>query len=243
MVFGLVFRILVTFLLLTAAAPAFAADAPPASVPAGLTDLREKAEAGVAAMQAYFGFLYLNGQGGMPRDPEEAFKWYHKAADQGYVQAEYNLGMMYDEGVGVEQNHEAGYFWLTLAATASGKQEYADRRDRAGMSLSLAQTDELQKRAAQWKPVMQGTTTTNAAPTAATAMVKGTPVPWFRLPPSVQRTVTDNVAAGYMIGKVDHAIEDGVAVYRAIVNKTGSASAVIRVDDGGKLVSVSKLTP
>jgi hypothetical protein len=234
------FRALAIVFLLFAAEPAFAADAQPAAVPMDIAALQAKAEAGVPAFQAYLGFVYLNGQGGVPKDFEKAFGWYHKAADQGYVQAEYNLGVMYDEGIGVEQSHEAGYFWLTLAAATSGKRDYADRRDLAGTTLTLAQTDELKKRAANWKPAMPGAKPA-ATPAAGAALTPGTPVPWFRLPPPVQHTMTDNVATGFMIGKIDRAVEDGVPVYRAQVNKTGSASSIIRVTEGGKLISVSKL--
>jgi hypothetical protein len=225
------------------AAPCFAASIEPAS--SDMNTMREKAEAGQAAFQSYFGYLYLNGVGGIPRDYEEAFKWYHRAADQGYVAAEYNLGIMYDEGLGVPQNHEAGYFWLTLASESSGKPDYAARRDQAGLTLSLSQTDELKKRVAAWKPeIATPTIATVSAKAAAPIAVPQTPgmvIPWMRVPAAVQKIVNANVGDGCMIGKIEKAIEDGIVVYRAQVNKPGSASNLVRVTEGGKLISISKM--
>ncbi|MEZ0226392.1 MAG: tetratricopeptide repeat protein [Alphaproteobacteria bacterium] len=225
--------------------PCAAAEIAPA--PMDLSGLRAKAEAGEPAFQAYFGYLYLNGSAGLPQDYEKAFGWYHKAADQGYVAAQYNLGILYDEGLGVTQSHEAGYFWLTLAAQASGKLDYAERRDKAGYTLSLARMDELKKRAAAWKPSVarQAVPSSAAIPAAPVVklMVPGTPVPWFKVPPAVQKTVNDNVGAGSMIGKIDRAVEDGVTVYRAQINKPGGPTDLVRVTEGGKLVNVSKMAP
>ena len=211
----------------------------PASAPMDLSGIRVKAEQGQAPFQAYLGYLYLNGQGGMKQDFEQAFNWYHKAADQGYVQAEYNLGIMYDEGIGVAQSHAAGYFWLTLATQASGKPDYFDRRDRAGITLSLAQTDELKKRVAAWKPVMPApVTAVAAAPASAHPLTPGVPMPLFRLPPKVQKTISENVRAGCSIGKIEKAVEDGVTLYRAQINKPGSTSNIMRVSESGKLISI-----
>ena len=37
-------------------------------------------------------------------DVEKAFCWYQKAAEQGYAKAQYNLGVCYANGTGVEKN-------------------------------------------------------------------------------------------------------------------------------------------
>jgi TPR repeat protein len=47
---------------------------------------------------------------------EEAVKWYRLAAEQGNVDAQYNLGCSYEDGEGVEQNHEEAIKWYRLAA-------------------------------------------------------------------------------------------------------------------------------
>jgi len=41
---------------------------------------------------------------GVPENDGEAVKWFRKAADQGLVNAQFNLGFMYDNGEGVPEN-------------------------------------------------------------------------------------------------------------------------------------------
>ena len=43
-------------------------------------------------------------------------KWYHKAAEQGEANAQYNLGVMYDKGQGVPQDYREAVKWYHKAA-------------------------------------------------------------------------------------------------------------------------------
>jgi len=43
-------------------------------------------------------------------------KWYRLAAHQGHAGAQYDLGVMYDNGQGVAQNYAEALKWLRLAA-------------------------------------------------------------------------------------------------------------------------------
>ncbi len=43
-------------------------------------------------------------------------KWYRKAAEQGVAKAEFNLGLMYDNGLGVKQDYAKGAKWYRKAA-------------------------------------------------------------------------------------------------------------------------------
>ena len=43
----------------------------------------------------------------MEQNYVEALAWYRKAADQGCAAAQYKLGVMYEEGLEVEQNQAA----------------------------------------------------------------------------------------------------------------------------------------
>ena len=52
----------------------------------------------------------------MTKDDTEAVKWYRKAADQGFVQAQYNLAAMYDSGQGVPQDYAEAAKWYRKAA-------------------------------------------------------------------------------------------------------------------------------
>ncbi len=49
-------------------------------------------------------------------DYKKAIEWYTKAAEQGHRQAQYNLGLIYKEGKGVEQNFGKATKWFSAAA-------------------------------------------------------------------------------------------------------------------------------
>jgi TPR repeat protein len=99
---------------------------------------RKAAEQGWASAQANLGYLYAQGKG-VKQDSAEAAKWYRKAAEQGDTDAQKaldrisgnqcreaaehgdamaqnNLGMMYEQGQGVEQNYAEAANWYRKAA-------------------------------------------------------------------------------------------------------------------------------
>ena len=51
----------------------------------------------------------------MAVNPNEAFKWYRKAAEQGFAQAQYSLGKCYQEGFGTQKNEAEAEKWLSKA--------------------------------------------------------------------------------------------------------------------------------
>jgi len=83
--------------------------------PAGVTELRARAEAGVPGAQFNLGAMYAEGRG-VPQDEAAAVYWYRLAADQGLAQAQFNLGVMYAEGRGVSQDAAEAARWYRLAA-------------------------------------------------------------------------------------------------------------------------------
>ena len=52
----------------------------------------------------------------MERDDTEAVRWYRRAAEQGDVLAQYNLGWMYENGRGVGRDRVEAVRWYRLAA-------------------------------------------------------------------------------------------------------------------------------
>lgn len=50
------------------------------------------------------------------RDPGGARYWYRKAAEQGHIAAQFELGMLYARGDGVPQSYHRAAEWLKLAA-------------------------------------------------------------------------------------------------------------------------------
>jgi hypothetical protein len=47
----------------------------------------------------------------VPQDNAEAVRWYRKAADQGYANAQYALGFTYHKGQGVPQDDAEAVRW------------------------------------------------------------------------------------------------------------------------------------
>ena len=51
------------------------------------------------------GYSYLIGRG-VKQDSKKAALWFRKAAEQGHSMAQSNLGVMYCQGLGVQQNYQ-----------------------------------------------------------------------------------------------------------------------------------------
>ena len=45
----------------------------------------------------------------------EAYKWYRKAAEQGYAEAQYTIGTFYENGTWVEQDYTEAMEWYSKA--------------------------------------------------------------------------------------------------------------------------------
>ena len=50
------------------------------------------------------------------REYDKAFEKCHQAADQGVVIAKFNLGVMYDQGLGTKQDAKKAFYWYRQAA-------------------------------------------------------------------------------------------------------------------------------
>lgn len=74
-----------------------------ASLSSSLAVWLTDAELGDADAQYNVGKIFENGMGGPP-DYESAAKWYGKAAEQGHPSALLSLGLLYEQGKGVEQD-------------------------------------------------------------------------------------------------------------------------------------------
>ncbi len=79
--------------------------------------LLQDAEGGSAEAQFKLGTCY-DGilSAGVPKDHEEAVRWYRKAAEQGHAKAQYSLGDRYYWGVGVPKDYAEAARWYRKAA-------------------------------------------------------------------------------------------------------------------------------
>ena len=57
----------------------------------------------------------------MPQDYAVAMSWYRKAAEQGYIDAQINLGILYSMGEGVSRDYIIAHMWFSLAAGGDKK--------------------------------------------------------------------------------------------------------------------------
>jgi len=92
--------------------------------------------------------MYLEGQG-VPQDSKETFRLFRLSAEQGMAEAQYSLGVMYSEGVGVLQDNVVALMWLNIA----GSNVYKDAvttRNLLEKKMTPAQISEAQKLAREW---------------------------------------------------------------------------------------------
>jgi uncharacterized protein len=85
------------------------------------------------------------------RDYAAALRLIRPLAEQGDASAQYNLGVFYDNGLGVPQDYVSALMWLNLSA-AQGKEGAATFRDLVARLMTPAQIAEAQKLAREWKP-------------------------------------------------------------------------------------------
>lgn len=86
---------------------------------------------------------------------QESAQWIIKAAEQGFADAQYALGSMYQEGIGVPQNPIVGHMWMFLGLSQKGDKESLERLDSnsaRNYSLTPAQIGEAKRLAREWKP-------------------------------------------------------------------------------------------
>jgi len=77
-------------------------------------------------------------------DFKKAVYWITKASEQGHIEAQYNLGHIYEYGDEAPQDYKQAYFWYTKAAE---KSHYFAKEDRDKMleKMSQSQIEEVQK--------------------------------------------------------------------------------------------------
>lgn len=84
-------------------------------------------------------------------DYKTALRLIRPLAEQGDANAQYNLGVFYDNGLGVPQDRIRAYMWLSLAAM-QGRERAAAFRDLIARLMTPGQIAEAQKLTSEWKP-------------------------------------------------------------------------------------------
>ena len=78
----------------------------------GFAVRREQAERGDALAQYVVGLNYFLGDKAVSQDYTEAAKWLQKSAAQGHSGAQYMLGSMYANGLGMPQDVVRAHMWF-----------------------------------------------------------------------------------------------------------------------------------
>lgn len=77
---------------------------------------QKAADSGDAYACSCLGDCYNRGKGGLPKDAGKAFEHYLKAAEGGYHEVYFNIGLCYIDSVGVERDYEKAFYWFNKAA-------------------------------------------------------------------------------------------------------------------------------
>ena len=115
-----------------------------------LDTIRAAAALGNRDMQQLLGDMYMSGQGGVPLDYAEAARWYRKAAEQGSVGAQNNMGVLHVWGYGVPQDNVEAYAWFSIAAE-QGFLGAAPGRDEAAKWMTNAELGRAQVLATEYR--------------------------------------------------------------------------------------------
>jgi uncharacterized protein len=67
----------------------------------------------------------------VPTDHAKALRWYRKGTDQGHADAQFNTGLLYEYGLGVNKDPQTAIAWYRKAA-AQGQQGAAAGLVRLG---------------------------------------------------------------------------------------------------------------
>ena len=74
------------------------------------------AQGGYVLAQYIAAVSFLNKDSGVEKDLKKAARWMLRAAEQGYSEAQYQLGDMYSRGAGVQQDFQKAFEWTFKAA-------------------------------------------------------------------------------------------------------------------------------
>lgn len=93
-----------------------------------------------AYAQYFLARMYAEGRG-VEKNPQEAAKWFRKAAEKGVQDAQFRLGGLYERGEGVPQDMEYAYGWYSVSAHI-GNPKAAAAIEAAGSKLSADELSE-----------------------------------------------------------------------------------------------------
>lgn len=89
---------------------------PDTDLPDTIKLIEDKAFEGIPEAQHDLAAIYTAGHGGVAVDYNKAAAWFREAALGNVANAQYNLGVLYHQGLGVKQNIDTAFGWYRAAA-------------------------------------------------------------------------------------------------------------------------------
>jgi hypothetical protein len=129
------------------------------------------------------------------------------------AKAQYNLGMAYRAGAGVEKDNLQAYFWIAIAASTLEQGFVKDYRDKVEAVLTPAQLADVQERIRKWKEAHPATQTAslNSLPSVPQdqqqqTQTQGNPQAHAIRPVFVKATTCDGKLASVLFSSFKEAI-------------------------------------
>ncbi len=91
---------------------------------------------------------------GSAQDYREAALWFYRASLAGLADSQYNLAILYERGLGLEQDLTRAYFWYRVAAH-SGDKEATQQADRLKRTMPPEETAAAGAQAGSWRPTLE----------------------------------------------------------------------------------------
>jgi localization factor PodJL len=89
-----------------------------------------------------------------PQDYAEAAGWFMSAAAAGLADSQFNLALLYERGLGLQQDGRRAYFWYQVASLA-GDKEAARQAERLKRLLPDAESQAANELAGSWRPAVE----------------------------------------------------------------------------------------
>jgi sulfatase-modifying factor enzyme 1/ankyrin repeat protein/Sel1 repeat-containing protein len=117
-------------------------------------------------------------------DFRTAFSEWKTSADQGDAESQYELGKLYEEGLGVPQNFVFAHVYFNLAAS-SGHKEARTARNTISKNMTNEELAEARSLAQRWQPVQENPQMAQPAPQPVPVPQASPPPP---TPPAIDNT-------------------------------------------------------
>ncbi len=112
---------------------------------------------GLASAESNLGLMYGRGAGAVQKNYAVSLEWFKKAAEQDDTDSQVNLAQMLSLGEGGPRDYVESHKWFSIALRhpSLDSQQVSELRNDIEwleMRMTRKETDEAEKRAADWKP-------------------------------------------------------------------------------------------